>query len=67
MVPLTSRRPWFQTRVKRLRATLGLTQEQFAHRLGVTFVTVNRWERGHTYPKGLSIAALEGLEKETLS
>lgn len=57
---------WFQSRIKKLRTALGLTQEQFAHRLGVTVVTVNRWERGHTYPKGLSVAVLEGLEKETL-
>ena len=59
--------PWFQTRIKRLRAKTGMTQEQFAHRLGVTFVTVNRWERGHSYPTGLSVAVLEGLEKETMS
>jgi putative transcriptional regulator len=26
---------------------LGLTQEQFASRLSVTFPTVNRWERKH--------------------
>jgi putative transcriptional regulator len=60
-------KPWFKTRVKRLRDKLQLTQEQFARRLGVTFVTVNRWERGHTYPKGLSVAALESLEKEIFS
>jgi DNA-binding transcriptional regulator YiaG len=60
-------RPWFQTRVKRLREKLRLTQVEFAKRLGVTTLTVNRWERGHTYPKGLSLVVLDGLERETLS
>ena len=31
--------------IRNLRLSLGLTQEQFAVRLGVTFSTVNRWER----------------------
>jgi DNA-binding XRE family transcriptional regulator len=30
--------------VRELRGALGLTQEQFAAKLGVTFTTVNRWE-----------------------
>ena len=30
--------------VKKLRIELGLTQEQFAAKIGVTFSTVNRWE-----------------------
>ena len=32
--------------VKRLRQRLGLTQEQLAHEVGVTFSTVNQWENG---------------------
>ncbi len=65
--PSEMSKPWFQKRVKRLRETLSLTQREFAERLGVTMLSVNRWERGHTYPKGLSVTALEKLEKETLS
>ena len=30
--------------VKNLRTAVGLTQEQFAAKIGVTFSTVNRWE-----------------------
>ena len=35
-------------RIQRLRASLGLSQEQFARQLGVSFATVNRWESGRT-------------------
>ena len=30
--------------IRKLRLEMGLTQEQFAIRLGVSFPTVNRWE-----------------------
>lgn len=36
----------------RLRRKLGLSQEQMARLLGVSFVTVNRWEGGHSAPTG---------------
>ena len=34
------------------RKKLGLSQEQMARLLGVSFVTVNRWEGGHSSPTG---------------
>lgn len=37
--------------VKRLRYRMGLTQEQFAREVGVTFSTVNVWENGHRRPQ----------------
>jgi putative transcriptional regulator len=37
--------------VKSLRERLGLTQEQFAHDVGVTFSTVNQWENGRRRPR----------------
>lgn len=37
--------------VKRLRERMGLTQEQFAREVGVTFSTVNLWENGHRRPQ----------------
>ncbi|MGI8553422.1 MAG: ATP-binding protein, partial [Dehalococcoidia bacterium] len=37
-------------RVKRLRTRLGLTQTGLAERLGVTYVTVSRWETGQSHP-----------------
>ncbi len=33
--------------VKQLRERMGLTQEQFAQEVGMTFSTVNQWENGH--------------------
>ncbi len=36
--------------VKELRNKLGLTQEQFAGKIGVTFPTVNNWEKGTRTP-----------------
>lgn len=44
-----------------LRLRLGLTQEQFAHKLGVTHVTVNRWENGKAKPSNLAKQALLNL------
>ena len=40
--------------VKKLRAVLGLTQEQFAAKIGVTVSTVNRWENGKGKPSPLA-------------
>ena len=37
-----------------IRRQLGLTQEQLACELGVSFSTVNRWEKGHTEPSRLA-------------
>ena len=51
--------------VKALRQRLGLTQEQFAHHLGVTFASVNRWENGQVKPSPLARQRLETLERET--
>jgi type I restriction enzyme M protein len=31
--------------VKDLRDRLGITQEELAHRMGVSFFTISRWER----------------------
>lgn len=50
--------------IKKLRLKLGLTQEQFASRLGVTFVTVNRWEAGKVAPSSLALRQLKRLEKQ---
>ena len=49
--------------IRRLRKKLGLTQEEFAHRLGVSWVTVSRWEHGHSSPRGLSEKALDAVAK----
>lgn len=54
---------WTPTAVRRLRKKLDLTQEGLARRLDVTTVSVNRWERGHNVPRGLSAKALDALQK----
>ena len=38
-------------RLKALRRQLGWSEETCAHRLGVTYSTLNRWERGESLPK----------------
>lgn len=35
---------------KELRDKLGLTQEQLAQKVGVTFSTINNWEKGTRKP-----------------
>ena len=39
-------------RVAAVRQKLGLSQEQMAQFLGVSFASVNRWEGGHSSPTG---------------
>lgn len=39
-------------RLTAIRKRLGITQEQMAQLLGVSFVSVNRWEGGHSTPTG---------------
>lgn len=36
--------------IRRLRAKLNLSQEDLAKLLGVSFMSVNRWENGHFEP-----------------
>ena len=45
-------------RLAGLRARFGLSQEQLARELGVSFATVNRWEAGHTQMSARAIRAL---------
>ncbi len=49
--------------VVRLRTRLGLSQEKFAQKLGVSVWTVSNWERGLSKPRGLSLRALERIAK----
>ncbi len=47
-----------------LRRRLKMTQEEFAHAIGVTVSTVNRWENGHIEPSRLARKAIEGLASQ---
>jgi putative transcriptional regulator len=46
-----------------LRLQMGLTQEKFAARLGVTYLTVNRWENGRTKPSPMALKLIEEILK----
>ena len=58
----------FATVIKDLRAQLGISQEELARALGVSFATVNRWENGKTSPsklaKGSFVAYCHRMVKE---
>lgn len=41
------------------RRLTGLTQEQFAAFLGVTYPTINRWENGRTNPSRMAMKLIE--------
>lgn len=47
--------------IRPLRSLCGLTQEQFAAKLGVTLVTVNRWENYRAKPMPLASRQLKAL------
>jgi putative transcriptional regulator len=51
-------------RIKSLRQRMQLTQEDFAHLIGVTFSTVNRWENNKSKPNRIASRLLIGLEKK---
>ena len=40
--------------IKKVRKQLGITQEQLARELDISFSTINRWENGHTSPSKLA-------------
>jgi transcriptional regulator with XRE-family HTH domain len=51
--------------IRELRLLTGLTQEQFAAKLGVTFPTINRWENGRSKPSPLAVEKIEGTLENT--
>lgn len=48
--------------IEELCAKMGLTQEQFAAKVGVTFSTVNRRESGRSNPSPLALQRLKELQ-----
>ncbi|MEK7093741.1 MAG: helix-turn-helix transcriptional regulator [Patescibacteria group bacterium] len=46
------------------RAEAGMTQEEFAHAIGATVSSVNRWERGHIKPSNLARKAVTHFLEE---
>ncbi len=50
--------------ITKLRVAMGLTQEQFGARVGVTLSTVNRWENSGGKPSPLAMSRVEELQNE---
>ncbi len=50
--------------IQTLRHRLTMTQEEFAHSIGVTVSTVNRWENGHIEPSRLARKAMQNLASQ---
>jgi len=48
--------------IREIRIRLGLTQEQLAKKLGVSWITVSRWERCKTTPSPLAFEKLKRLD-----
>lgn len=50
--------------LRALRDTMGITQDQLAERLGVSFATVNRWENEQNKPQRAAREAIRALALE---
>lgn len=50
-------------RIQALRANLGLTQASLAKLMGVTSVTISRWETGAVQPSALALEKIERTER----
>jgi putative transcriptional regulator len=55
---LVAQETTLSTLVRELRFRLGLTQEQFAAELGVTFASINRWENRKVQPSPMALKLL---------
>jgi len=51
----------FAENLKLLRSTNNMTQIELAEKLGVTQMTVNRWEKEHTFPPPKKITEIAEL------
>lgn len=50
--------------IRKLRRQVSLTQEEFAHELGITVATVNRWENLHARPSKLARMCILAYARE---
>jgi DNA-binding transcriptional regulator YiaG len=62
--PLAINQPEVGQIIHDLRLAFGLTQEQFAATVGVTYTTINRWENGRSKPSPLAMEKIEEMVKE---
>ncbi len=59
--PLVIKQPEASKIIREMRSHVGLTQEQLALHLGVTFSTINRWENGRGNPSPLAMQKIEAI------
>lgn len=62
--PLVMNQPQIGKLIRELRLLMGLTQEQFAAELGVTYSSINRWENGRSKPSPLAMQKIEELLRQ---
>jgi len=62
--PLVIKQPEVGKLIRELRLLSGLTQEQFAAALGVTYPTINRWENGRSKPSPLGMGKIEDVMRD---
>ena len=54
----------FADKVKIFRERMNVSQERLAVMLGVSFATVNRWEKGHSKPNYMALEKFHQICKE---
>ena len=50
--------------IRELREALGLMQEQFAAKIGITSSTINRWENSRGVPSPLALKQIDAFERK---
>ena len=50
--------------VKKIRAKVGMSQNEFASAFGISVSTLRQWERGDRTPHGPALVLLNVVEKE---
>jgi len=54
----------FPSTVKYVRSELGMSQEELAHALKISFATISRWENGKTSPNKMAKSVFFSFCKE---
>ena len=67
MNALDPAKPGFSGLVTVIRQQLDVSQEDLARQLGVSFATVNRWEKGHSKPSRLARAQLNAFCEQMIA
>ena len=58
---------FMQDEFKRIRLSMGVSQQGLADLMGVTQATVSRWETGHLIPGARTMIALRSLQVSMLA